>query len=388
MHVARVSQCFKFLADTRDPTVRQVALLQLDEVVRKRMRVPRYTPISIEDLSSFLNTLAASKEGARGDIKSLWSSARASLSHTHSAIHISSDSAVVHCEGKEVRWAKRHEVNQILKQATQSRHLASLQDATDQGRATYSTSLSDTSNFFIYLGAFLSFPQYRFTLKARLNLLPTRTVQVRSGTILQDTRCRICHQHPETLAHLLNHCHQNLGLVRERHNAVLERLIRAIPPSVGSKFKEQSVPNTSGANRPDLTIISPNGHSVILVDISIPFEGCPQALEEAAKAKTIKYEPLRQELLLRYDQVEVYPFLIGSLGSLFLGNDLVLHRLHIGRNYAYLMKKLCVASVIAGSQNIWYHSACSRVRSNVPARETQGASTINPPPPPVNFTYC
>ena len=128
MHVARVSQCFKFLADTRDPTVRQVALLQLDEVVRKRMRVPRYTPISIEDLSSFLNTLAASKEGARGDIKSLWSSARASLSHTHSAIHISSDSAVVHCEGKEVRWAKRHEVNQILKQATQSRHLASLQE--------------------------------------------------------------------------------------------------------------------------------------------------------------------------------------------------------------------------------------------------------------------
>ena len=211
---------------------------------------------------------------------------------------------------------------------------------------------------------------------------------MRSGTILQDTRCRICHQHPETLAHLLNHCHQNLGLVRERHNAVLERLIRAIPPSVGSKFKEQSVPNTSGANRPDLTIILPNGHSVILVDVSIPFEGCPQALEEAAKAKTIKYEPLRQELLLRYDQVEVYPFLIGSLGSLFLGNDLVLHRLHIGRNYAYLMKKLCVASVIAGSQNIWYHSACSRVRSNVPARETQGASTINPPPPSVNFTYC
>lgn len=241
---------------------------------------------------------------------------------------------MVNCEGQEVHWTKRHEVNQVVKQATQSRHLTSLQEASDQGRTSYSTCLSDASNFFVYSGAFLSFPQYCFALKARLNLLPTRTVQARSGNTLQDTRCRICHQHPETLAHLINHCHLNLGLVRERHNAVLERLIRAIPPSVRSKFKEQPVPNTHGANRPDLTIISPNGRSVIMVDVSIPFEGSPQALEKAAKAKITKYEPLRQELLLRYDQVEVYPFIVGSLGSWFPDNDTVLHRLHIGRKYA------------------------------------------------------
>ena len=40
MHIACVAQSFKFLADTRDPTVRQMALLQLEEVVRKRTRVP------------------------------------------------------------------------------------------------------------------------------------------------------------------------------------------------------------------------------------------------------------------------------------------------------------------------------------------------------------
>ena len=35
MHVARVAQAFTFLADTRDPAVRHVALQQLEHVVRK-----------------------------------------------------------------------------------------------------------------------------------------------------------------------------------------------------------------------------------------------------------------------------------------------------------------------------------------------------------------
>ena len=165
----------------------------------------------------------------------------------------------------------------------------SLQQATDQGWASYPTCLSEASNHFIYSGAFLTFPQYHFALRARLNLLPTRTVQARSGTIIPNTCCRLCHQHPETLSHLINHCHHNLDLVRERQNAILERITKATPSALGDKYKEQPLPNTTGANSPDLTIISPDGCSVVLC---IPFEGCPQALREAAQSKLMKYEPL------------------------------------------------------------------------------------------------
>ena len=56
MHVARVAQAFKFLTDTRDPAVRHVALQQLEDVVRKRSRIPRTVPVSLEQLSTFLNT--------------------------------------------------------------------------------------------------------------------------------------------------------------------------------------------------------------------------------------------------------------------------------------------------------------------------------------------
>ena len=307
MHVARVAQAFKFLADTRDPAVRHIAVLQLSETIRKRLRVPLSTPVTTQMLEAFLNTPAPSQEGARGDIRSLWSSVRASLQFTRASIHLSDDSASLLCGEKKLTWGQRGKVNEMLNTTTQARHLTTLQQSPDQGRASFSTSLCSSSNYFTYTGAFLSFPQYRFVLKARLNLLPTRTVQMRSGTNIPDARCRICHQHTETLAHLINHCHYNLDMVRERHNAVLERVIRAIPPSLGEKYKEQPLPNTTGANRPDLTIVSPDGRSVILLDVSIPFEGCPEALQEAAQSKLTKYEPLRQQLLERYDTVEVLP---------------------------------------------------------------------------------
>ena len=136
---------------------------------------------------------------------------------------------------------------------------------------------------------------------------------------------------------------------------------------MGDKFKEQPLPNTTGANRPDITIISPDGRSAILVDVCIPFEGAPEALHDAAEEKVRKYEPLRQSLLARFDRVEVFPFVVGSLGSWFPPNDEVLKRLSIGWKYAALMRKLCVASTIAGSQDIWYHSTCSHPGTNIPS---------------------
>lgn len=102
--------------------------------------------------------------------------------------------------------------------------------------------------------------------------------------------------------------------MKDRHNTILERVIRAIPRTLSDIYKEQPLPNTSGANRPDLTIISPDGQLVILLDVSIPFEGAPDALQEVALHKINKYEPLRQTLLQRYDRVEILPFLVGSLG--------------------------------------------------------------------------
>ena len=204
-------------------------------------------------------------------------------------------------------------------------------------------------------------------------------VQARCHRPITTTQCRTCRRAEETLAHVLNHCHYNLGMARERHNAILERVVRAVPDFLGTKTKEQPLPRTTGDNRPDLTIISPCGTKVTLVEVSCPFEGSPTALEDAAAHKVQKYEPLQQQLLQQYREVTVHPFIVGSLGSWFPGNDRVLSALRIGHKYAALMRCLCVVSAIAGSQNLWYQAMCQSHRRPPPPPHNNQPSTMAPP---------
>ena len=76
-HAAKAGQAFKFLADMRDPFIRNVALDQLRDTVAKRAR--HLDPNNLEHLGEFLNNSAPPGEGRAGDLQSLWSHCRASL---------------------------------------------------------------------------------------------------------------------------------------------------------------------------------------------------------------------------------------------------------------------------------------------------------------------
>ena len=298
-HVARAGQAFKFLADLRDPIVRSVALNQLAATVRKR--APELNATIHADLASFLNNPPKHGEGRAGDLHSIWSAMRSSLNISAATIALSANSATLVTSSIELGWQKRHLVPQLLKEGIAVRRLSAMTGHPDQGRAFHSLSMHPDSTFFTYTGAFLTFPQYRFVHKARLDLLPVRTVQARCRKTIPSTLCRVCGRFQETLAHVLNHCHPSMGLIRDRHNAILDRIIRAVPDSLGAKYKEQPLPGTSGNNRPDLTVIAPDDSYAIIVDVSCPFEGSPTALEEAAQAKLLKYEPLRHVCSVRYN---------------------------------------------------------------------------------------
>ncbi|KAL5509854.1 hypothetical protein EMCRGX_G005293 [Ephydatia muelleri] len=369
-HVARAAQAFKYLADTRDRRIRSVALDQLTETVAKRAQDLDHT--THQGLYLFLNTSPGPGEGRAGDLPD----------------PVELDSATISTRQHELTWDKRKLLFHVLKKGLQDRHLGTIKRSTDQGRAFHSVSLHPDSTFFTYTGAFLSFPQYRFIHRARLNLLPVRTVQARSHRPVTTTQCRICGRAEETLAHILNHCHYNLGMVRDRHNSILERIVRAVPDYMGTKMKEQAIPGTMGNNRPDLTITSPDGSTITIVEVSCPFESSPNALEDAAKAKLAKYEPLKQHLLQQHQHVHIYPFIVGSLGSWYPENDRVLSALRIGHRYAALMRRLCVVSAIAGSQNIWYQAICKSHHRGTPTAPdpqptaTTGGPAVEAPHPP------
>lgn len=111
-----------------------------------------------------------------------------------------------------------------------------------------------SSNHRITTGNYTSFGEYRFALKARLNLLPTRTVRRRAGEVIANVSCPKCHDEQETLAHVLNHCGSHVGLLHHRHNQILSWLVNAIPAWKGMKFKEQVLPGDRNGLKPDLII--------------------------------------------------------------------------------------------------------------------------------------
>ena len=104
------------------------------------------------------------------------------------------------------------------------------------------------SSHWIKYGRYTSFQEYRFAHKARLNLLPTRTVRKRSG--------------------------------EARHNNILHHLARAIPTTRGVKVLEQVVPGDTRGLKPDLVVLDRAKAEAFVVDITVPFEG-EESFEES-----------------------------------------------------------------------------------------------------------
>ena len=84
-----------------------------------------------------------------------------------------------------------------------------------------------------------------------------------------------CRQALETLAHILNVCPQYAPLMRERHNKILERTVKAIPPSAGDHFVEQTVSGSPFDLRPDIVCINASERTATIVDITVTFEWSP-----------------------------------------------------------------------------------------------------------------
>ena len=85
-HVARSAQAFKFLSNSRDVRVRNVAINQL--VATEAKRAPYLDPTDPGHLERWLSISAGPLEGRAGDLQSLWSAVQQSLILTSSFIRL------------------------------------------------------------------------------------------------------------------------------------------------------------------------------------------------------------------------------------------------------------------------------------------------------------
>ena len=245
------------------------------------------------DIESFLNTPARPEEAyTTGDVRSLWILVRKSLRRLKCSIQLHEAEVYLTKDEKQIHSKQQGLLTNVLVETTCQSRLSQLLQAKDQGRAYHHISKSPVSSDWIQDGKYLSFTEYRFTIRARLNILPTKTVARRAGKSQLDTKYRRCKLQQETLGHILNACTPNTGLMRERHNKILERLVKAVPADLGDKFKEQKPLQFPGDLRPDLVVRNRNSGEVTIIDVTIPFESDKDAFDKARNEKAQKYSPL------------------------------------------------------------------------------------------------
>ena len=357
---------------SRDRLVSNTAWDQLRATILKRTGNP---PSTFQDAVDFLSSPPLRNEAARGDVSSLWSLVRKSFRYLGVQVGVGDDSTfVLEFEGSAAVTNHPRSIPALLKKAKEKRRLQQVLASPDQGRSFPLLSLHPASNHWITTGNYIAFAEYKFALRARLNLLPVGTVAKRLRRVENDS-CRKCGALHETLGHVLNACTPNVGLMRARHNAILQRLVRAIPTEGKDLFVENSFsPNDQ---RPDIVLRDQATGRTVVVDVTVTYEGGPEAFNKSRAEKLQKYESLR----LWFDSQEghqdttVHAFVLGSLGGWDPDNRGCLRALGVGQRYSELFAKLCSVDAIKGSFGIWNARRGSRAASRRNATASTTATT-------------
>ena len=136
--------------------------------------------------------------------------------------------------------------------------------------------------------------------------------------------------------------------IKKRHNLIVQQIKRAAIPrfTVAAEDQECGIPGL----RPDLMITK--GDTAYIIDVTMPFENRPEALQAARDQKIEKYTPVLDHLRSSYRHVSIEPIIVGPLGTWDPANDSFLRKL-CSRWYASLLRKISVSNAIKISRDIY-----------------------------------
>ena len=380
--VLTVAHAYRMLT-VRDGAVRELAWESLRGVVGRRIG---HAP-GCEDIASFLSGSLDGRMRGGGEA-SLWSSVRNAALRQSERLSLrwrwveATEEMTLECRGPRGAAVKippgaRDQVVGRLRSAVAEHYANRLLSKPDQGKVFEVSSRSRVSNHFIRGGSFTRFADWRFIHKARLDVLPLNGARRWEAN---DKRCRRCGEVSETLPHVLCHCGIHSAAIQLRHDAVLHRLWKAtrLPGVVRVNQRVEGVSDELGALRPDLVIRHEPSKSVVICDVTVPFENRWTAFEDARARKIAKYSPLAEELQRRGYRVVVTAFVVGALGSWDPRNEAVLRLLRVGSQYATMMRRLIVSDTIRWSRDI-YVEHVSGIRQYLAPSRPRGDHLATPP---------
>ena len=348
--VMAVAQAVRILSSS-DPAVATIARNELKYIVRRSTQ-SEPTP---ELLSTYLSSLPDRRtEKLYYTYSSLWSRVRQACRRLRVSFHYSETASDVTISADDSEHVKSNQVITFLHRLVQSRFGDELMQLKDQGKVARCLTDDQYANGSTWhcTGLNLRFKDWRFIHRARLNVVPLNANKSRYSNV--DPVCRHCLQ-PETLPHVICHCRPHLVQIRDRHNSIVSRLTNAI--RFGKIMTDRSVAESNLRLRPDIVVEV--GSQVLLIDVTCPFDNDSSALSDAANEKVFKYQALKDFFVSKGKSCEIYPFVVGALGSWYKQNELLLKKLGMTRRYKSLFRKLCCSDAIQGSNDIYrLHLGC------------------------------
>ena len=315
------------LLNSSDPAIQKMAFNQLSETIASAAGIDNEIPISEFLSGSQANGLYAYRYNSKG--ANLWTRTRHSSRHLKTRIDVS-DMENIKIQIDDI-CAVPQKVVRSIRLALRNRWSDRLRSYPKQGavaRSFHSNQAEHAITQLISQSSTLSFRAWNFWHKARLQVLP-----VKSFTGSPDIMCRKCFSEVETSMHVLSCCRSQFLLMTKRHNDVQDQLCSLLS-DLNISFDKQHI--SSSGLKPDLVITS--NDVIYVIDIAIPFDNSDN-VSESAQRKISKYSELGL----------VIPFVVGTLGSWPVANDILKEELGISARLWKKLKNACIKAAIEGS---------------------------------------
>lgn len=202
----------------------------------------------------------------------------------------------------------------------------------------------------------LSAKNYSFAIKARADVLPTRK-NLHFWKRSETPNCRYCHQ-PEDIAHVLSFCKSGMGLRRELHDKVLQRLSRTA--NFNNQDEHQEVRINQGINgltndnlRPDIVMIDRVTKTATIIDLAITNQSSASSLDNAREKKIDKYRHIKTHYEdLGYTTV-LDAIVFGNLGATDSRNVELMKMTGSTIGYIRRMHKYIINDILRYAYRLW-----------------------------------
>ena len=203
----------------------------------------------------------------------------------------------------------------------------------------------------------------KFTVKARLNILPTNfTTHIWNPE--NNPLCPFGCEHTESIAHLLNGCFPTFkNYYSRRHNRIMNKISEYICNTRNDitvyidKFSDTIFPNIKEQliriehRRPDIIVLH-NRHQVNIIEVTVCYD---LYLDTAYDAKVTKYQELIGCLRKNGLEANLHVICFGSLGCIRKNAWNILKTFNEDKTTIKELLKWCSISAVIGSNYIWRH---------------------------------